>query len=226
MRRRHRRDRERRHRHRQKRDLVHPRANLEKLALTGVGNLSGIGNAADNILTGNAGSNLLDGGAGPTGWPAERATTPTSSTTPATSSSRMQVRGRIPSAHDARRLHPHGERREPDLHGHRAFSGTGNAIANTHTGSAGADTLDGGRQHGRSFDTLIGGAGNDTYLVHTRQRRRHRDRRRRHRHGEGDVSYTACGQRREPDPGRHIRHQPRPATPKTTSSPATPAPTA
>ncbi|MEQ9106467.1 MAG: calcium-binding protein [Limnobacter sp.] len=39
-------------------------ANLENLALTGKANLSGTGNALNNVLTGNAGANTLNGGAG------------------------------------------------------------------------------------------------------------------------------------------------------------------
>lgn len=42
-----------------------------------------------------------------------------------------------------------------------AFTGTGNAGANTLSGGVAADTLDGGA----GGDTLIGGAGNDTYVV-------------------------------------------------------------
>ena len=42
-----------------------------------------------------------------------------------------------------------------------AFTGTGNALANTITGGIGDDTLDGGA----GADKLIGGAGNDTYIV-------------------------------------------------------------
>ncbi|WP_150805928.1 calcium-binding protein, partial [Pseudomonas fluorescens] len=38
--------------------------NLERLTLTGSGNLNGTGNGAANTLIGNAGNNLLDGGAG------------------------------------------------------------------------------------------------------------------------------------------------------------------
>jgi Ca2+-binding RTX toxin-like protein len=44
------------------------------------------------------------------------------------------------------------------------FTGTGNATANTITGGTGADILDGGRNVTGS-DRLIGGAGNDTYVV-------------------------------------------------------------
>ncbi|MGO7608589.1 beta strand repeat-containing protein, partial [Rhizobium ruizarguesonis] len=45
--------------------------------------------------------------------------------------------------------------------GTAAFTGTGNGLANTIRGAAGADILDGGA----GADSLIGGAGNDTYIV-------------------------------------------------------------
>jgi Ca2+-binding RTX toxin-like protein len=37
---------------------------VENLTLTGSGNLSGTGNAADNVIIGNSGNNILTGGAG------------------------------------------------------------------------------------------------------------------------------------------------------------------
>lgn len=40
------------------------RDNLEKLSLTGIGNLDGTGNNLDNIINGNEGNNRLDGGGG------------------------------------------------------------------------------------------------------------------------------------------------------------------
>ncbi|PMY83323.1 furin, partial [Pseudomonas sp. FW303-C2] len=39
-------------------------ANLENLTLTGSDNLTGVGNALNNVLTGNSGNNVLNGGAG------------------------------------------------------------------------------------------------------------------------------------------------------------------
>jgi serralysin len=44
------------------------------------------------------------------------------------------------------------------------FAGTGNAMANVIRGGGGADTLDGGSNTGVG-DTLIGGAGDDIYIV-------------------------------------------------------------
>ncbi|HMJ92555.1 MAG TPA: calcium-binding protein, partial [Allosphingosinicella sp.] len=37
---------------------------IENLTLTGTGNLTGVGNALENVITGNSGNNLLSGGAG------------------------------------------------------------------------------------------------------------------------------------------------------------------
>ena len=53
-----------------------------------------------------------------------------------------------------------------ELIGTTAIDGTGNSLANTITGNAAANTLDGGAGDGM-IDKLIGGAGNDTYIVET-----------------------------------------------------------
>ncbi|MBM6594446.1 hypothetical protein [Microvirga pudoricolor] len=47
-----------------------------------------------------------------------------------------------------------------------SLSLTGNNLANTIIGSAGADTLDGGGAAADSADSLVGGSGNDVYVVH------------------------------------------------------------
>ena len=39
-------------------------ANVENLTLTSGGNINGIGNDLNNVLTGNSGNNILDGGLG------------------------------------------------------------------------------------------------------------------------------------------------------------------
>ena len=50
--------------------------------------------------------------------------------------------------------------------GSASFVGTGNSLVNVITGSVGNDTLDGGA-NAAGVDTLIGGTGNDTYVVNS-----------------------------------------------------------
>ena len=66
-------------------------ANLENLVLQGTADLQGFGNGAVNAIFGNSGNNILDGAAGADGMIGGQATTPISSTTPAT---RGRERGR------------------------------------------------------------------------------------------------------------------------------------
>ena len=68
-------------------------ANVETLVLQGSADLQGYGNGLVNVIYGNTGNNLLDGGSpAPTSWSAAPATTPISSTTPATRRSRTPAR--------------------------------------------------------------------------------------------------------------------------------------
>lgn len=141
-------------------------ANLEKLTLTGVSNLSGTGNAGDNVLTGNAGNNLLDGGSG-----ADQMAGGTGNDTYVVDNAGDVVNENAAAGTDTVRTtlisYALGANVENlTSTGLGAFSGTGNTIANVITGGAGADTLDGVRNTDGSFDTLVGGAGSDTYLVH------------------------------------------------------------
>ena len=59
-------------------------ANVETLVLQGGADLQGFGNSSANALFGNTGNNLIDGGAGADAMSGGPATTPTSSTMPAT----------------------------------------------------------------------------------------------------------------------------------------------
>ncbi|MBK8085198.1 MAG: type I secretion C-terminal target domain-containing protein [Devosia sp.] len=145
---------------------------VERLTLTGTGNLNGTGNAANNIITGNSGSNILDGGAGVDtligglGNDICIVDSVSDIVTEAASAGTDTVHfvgpaGTFVLGANVENL---------TLLGNAAINGTGNALANvlignsagnTLIGGGGNDTLDGGL----GADILIGGAGNDTYIV-------------------------------------------------------------
>ena len=111
-------ERRRRHRHGQRSVSYALTAKVENLVLTGTAAIDGTGNALDNALTGNS------GGQPPRwrrrrrrAWPAAQATTPTSSTTPATWS--LEMPAKAPTRSELGQLHADGQRREsdPDRHG-------------------------------------------------------------------------------------------------------------
>src|SRR5205085_627544 len=144
-------------------------ANVERLTLTGNANITGVGNALNNVLIGNAGNNTLSGGAG-------------------ADSMSGGLGNDIYIVDDAGDVVTEGSGGGTDrvdsaigytlgtavenltLTGAAAVNGTGNALdnvitgnsaANVLTGNAGSDTLNGGL----GADTMAGGAGNDTYVV-------------------------------------------------------------
>ncbi|MCJ2034860.1 beta strand repeat-containing protein [Methylobacterium sp. J-068] len=139
-------------------------ANIENLVLTGAAS-KGTGNALDNVLTGNDANNTLDGGLGADTMAGglgndvyvvdnigdrviefADAGNDTIKTTLAT-----YALG-IGNAVEALTFIGMGD-----------FQGTGNELANTITGGAGNDTLDGGPDTVK--DALKGGLGDDTYIV-------------------------------------------------------------
>ncbi len=155
-------------------------SHLENLTLTGSANLSGTGNAVDNVLTGNSGANLLsglagndtlDGGAGAdtlaggAGNDTYIVDTLTDQIVEAAGEGSDTVQASVSFVLDT-------DLENLTLTGSANLSGTGNAVHNVLTGNSGAnllsglagnDTLDGGA----GADTLAGGAGNDTYIVDT-----------------------------------------------------------
>ena len=139
---------------------------IEILQLLGIA-VSGTGNDLNNLITGNTISNTLDGGLGAdtmigldgsdiyvidnTGDIADE----TGAT--GTDLVRSMVNFSLADA-----VHAKGSIENLTLLG-TAITGTGNTLANTITGNANANTLGGGVD--ALIDTLIGGAGDDTYVL-------------------------------------------------------------
>lgn len=151
---------------------------LENLTLTGTGNISGTGNALDNVITGNGGANtlngsdgndtinsgagndILDGGAGADTLIGGAG----NDIYIVDSMSDVVTEGDAPGMDEVRASVSFtlGDRLENlVLTGSGDIDGDGNLLANKITGNAGANTLNGGA----GKDTLIGGGGNDRYVL-------------------------------------------------------------
>jgi Ca2+-binding RTX toxin-like protein len=115
--------------------------NVEHLTLTGPGAIDGTGNALDNILTGNSATNILVGGVGNDTYVISRGDTVVE-----------QVNEGIDTVQidQSYALGAHVE--NLTLTGVAAIKGTGNAGDNVLTGNG-------------SMSLLVGGAGNDTYVL-------------------------------------------------------------
>jgi Ca2+-binding RTX toxin-like protein len=153
-------------------DGTHVLGEVERLTLTGTANLSGTGNAANNVITGNSGSNVLDGGAGTDTLigglgndtyildvvedvVTESAGGGTDTAVFTGLAGTYQLGANVENL---------------TLGGSAAINGTGNGLANVLTGNAAANQLAGGGGNdvlngGAGADVMLGGAGNDTYVV-------------------------------------------------------------
>ncbi|MBX5159865.1 RTX toxin, partial [Rhizobium sp. NZLR8] len=136
-------------------------ANVENLTYTGSASFTGTGNALANKITGGAGNDTLDGGAGAdslTGgvgddiYIVDNAGDSVAENTGAGTDTVRTTLASYTLGSNVENL---------SFVGTGTFTGTGNSLANTIKGAAGADTLDGKA----GADILIGGAGNDTYIV-------------------------------------------------------------
>ena len=164
-------------------------ANVENLTFTGVGNFTGTGNAAANIITGGAGDDTLNGGAG-----ADTLVGGTGNDTYFVDNALDVVTERVGEGTDmistnaSYTLAAGSEVETLKVNTATGLTLTGNEFANTMLGNNGNDTLIGGAGNdtlngnggddtlnggagddmlngGAGADTLVGGTGNDTYFV-------------------------------------------------------------
>jgi Ca2+-binding RTX toxin-like protein len=139
-------------------------AYVENLTLDGTADISGTGNALNNILTGNSGDNTLNGGSGKDQMignggddtyvvndAGDTITEGGAGIDTVQSSIAFSLAGTAIIGGDVENL---------TLTGTAAISGTGNALANIITGNSGANTLTGNGDD----DTLDGSGGNDTVI--------------------------------------------------------------
>jgi Ca2+-binding RTX toxin-like protein len=135
-------------------------ANIENLTFTGVGVVTGIGNALDNRLTGNSNWNFLDGRAG-----SDTMIGGLGNDTyfvDILGDTIVELAGEGEDTVQSAVTFTLSENLENlTLTGTAAIDGTGNASANRILGNAGDNVLDGGA----GMDFMEGGLGNDTYFV-------------------------------------------------------------
>ncbi len=142
-------------------------ANVENLTYTGAVAFTGTGNALANVIIGGAGNDTLTGGTNTAG--VDTLSGGAGNDTYVVSNVGDVIveaaGGGTDTVRTALASYTLGANLENLTYtGVGNFAGTGNSVANTVTGGAGADTLNGGA-NGTGVDTLVGLAGDDTYIV-------------------------------------------------------------
>ncbi len=133
---------------------------LENLTLTGRASINGTGNDGNNALTGNDGNNILDGGEGADDMRGGKGNDTYVVDDAADKVIELDREGTdTVRASISYSLTDNVE--NLILNGSEHINGTGNALKNILTGNDGNNRLDGGAD----VDRLIGGKGDDTYIV-------------------------------------------------------------
>jgi Ca2+-binding RTX toxin-like protein len=134
---------------------------IEKLTLTGDGNLRATGNALDNVLIGNDGNNVIDGGAGADQMAGDRGDDTYYVDNAGDHIDEITGRG-YDQVFSSVSFSLHGEALEKlTLTGTANINATGNLLNNLVIGNDGNNIIDGGPD---GIDTLTGGAGADTFV--------------------------------------------------------------
>jgi Ca2+-binding RTX toxin-like protein len=144
-------------------------ANVERLTLLGSGVINGTGNALANTITGNAVANILDGGVDAFVDSLIGGGGNDTYVLGAGSDVVTELAGAAGGLADTvtstitRSLVSYANVEKLTLLGINTANGTGNGLADVITGNSAANILDGGVD--AVVDTLIGGGGNDTYVL-------------------------------------------------------------
>ncbi|MCU0089894.1 M10 family metallopeptidase C-terminal domain-containing protein [Pseudomonas koreensis] len=137
-------------------------ANVENLTLLGTANLSGTGNALNNVITGNWGQNTLDGGAGADtligGGGNDIYVVDNAGDIVIENS---EVGGGTDTVKTSISYSLVANVENIELTGSGNLNANGNALNNVMTGNSGNNVLNGGA----GLDTMIGGDGDDTYYL-------------------------------------------------------------